>query len=536
MLELRLLGPLEVLRDGAPVSLPRSKKTRALLAYLAAAGKPQRRERLCEIFWDIPDDPRGSLRWSLSKLRPAVNDAESERLVADRERVGFEGAGARIDLVEARSRQAEGWEQLTTAQLQALSDAFRGEFLEDLDLDAQPAYQAWCVAEREAARGVRREVLQALVARQADDPGAALMPARQLVEIDPFNDKARARLIELLVAAGNREEAVHHYEVGLKLLDELGAGPSGALEAARQSALQGTPPKAAPEAALPELKPSAHQNIRFCRAADGVRIAYATSGNGPPVVKTANWLNHLEHDWESPVWRHLFRALSERHTLIRYDERGNGLSDWDVDTLTFEAMVEDLETVVDETKLAKFPLLGVSQGCAVAIAYAVRHPERVSRLALVGGYLKGWRALGDPATTEVREAQLALIRAGWGRNYPAFRQMFTSIYIPNGTEEQVVWYNELQRISTSPQNAARLLEVLGDIDVTDIAPKVAVPTLVMHARNDAVIPSYCGRDIASAIPGAKFVSLDSENHLTLEHEPAWPRYCEELERFLGEEA
>lgn len=536
MLELRLLGPLEVLRDGTPVSLPRSKKTRALLAYLAATGKPQRRERLCEIFWDIPDDPRGSLRWSLSKLRPAVNDAESERLVADRERVGFETTRAKIDLAELRSRQAEGWEELTTAQLQALSDGFGGEFLEDLDLDAQPAYQAWCVAEREAARGIRREVLQALVARLADDSGAVLMPARQLVEIDPFNDQARAQLIKLLAVASNREEAVHHYEVGLKLLDELGAGPSAALESARQSALQGTPPKAAPEEALPTLKPSAHQNIRFCHAADGVRIAYATSGQGPPVVKTANWLNHLEHDWESPVWRHLFRALSERHTLIRYDERGNGLSDWDVETLTFAAMVEDLETVVDEMELAKFPLLGVSQGCAVAIAYAVRHPERVSRLALVGGYLKGWRVLGDPAATEVREAQLALIRAGWGRNYAAFRQMFTSIYIPNGTEEQVLWYNELQRLSTSPENAARLFEVLGDIDVTDIAPEVAVPTLVMHARNDAVIPAYCGRDIASAIPGAKFVSLDSENHLTLEHEPAWARYREELERFLGEEA
>lgn len=265
------------------------------------------------------------------------------------------------------------------------------------------------------------------------------------------------------------------------------------------------------------------QEIRVARAADGARIAYAVAGDGPPLVKAANWLNHLEFDWESPVWRHLIEELASRHTLVRYDERGNGLSDWEVEDLSFEAFVRDLETVVDAAGLDRFALLGISQGCPVSIAYAVRHPERVTRLVLHGGYVQGWkhRESGDEGGKSSGEIELELIRTGWGRDTPAFRQVFASIYIPDATSEQSRSWTELQRVCTTPANAARLLESFGEIDVADLASMVDVPTLVLHSRDDAAVSFQAGRDLAARIPGARFVPLDSVNHLILDHEPAW---------------
>ena len=197
------------------------------------------------------------------------------------------------------------------------------------------------------------------------------------------------------------------------------------------------------------------QEIRFCTASDGVRLAYASVGSGPPLVKAANWLSHLDHDWESPVWRHVLHALSANHRLVRYDERGNGLSDWDAEDISFEAFVRDLETVVDAAGLDRFALLGISQGCAVSIAYAVRHPERVTNLVLYGGYAVGWRSRED---NEIHEALLTLVRTGWGKENPAFRQVFTSRFIPCGSEKQMRWFNELQQVTTSADNAIRILE------------------------------------------------------------------------------
>ncbi|HKP27063.1 MAG TPA: alpha/beta fold hydrolase, partial [Dongiaceae bacterium] len=277
------------------------------------------------------------------------------------------------------------------------------------------------------------------------------------------------------------------------------------------------------------------QDIRFCMTADGVRIAFASAGKGPPLVKCANWLNHLEFDWQSPVWRHLLRELSSEFRLIRYDERGNGLSDWKVDDFSYEALVRDLESVVDAAGLDRFPLLGISQGCAVAIGYAVRHPERVTRLVLHGGYAKGWRKRSNPSEIARREAMLTLVREGWGQENPAFRQIFTSWYIPDGSPEQWRWWNDLQRISTSPENAARLMIELGKIDVSHMLAQVSVPTLVTHSVNDAAVPFSSGRELASSIPGARFVPLESCNHVILDHEPAWPRFLEEIRAFLHED-
>lgn len=273
------------------------------------------------------------------------------------------------------------------------------------------------------------------------------------------------------------------------------------------------------------------QAIRFCTSSDGVSIAYASVGSGPPLVKAANWLNHLEFDWQSPVWRHVFAELSRDHQLVRYDERGNGLSDWEVDDISFDAFVRDLEAVVDAAGLDRFALLGISQGCPVSIAYAVRHPERVSQLVLYGGYTLGW-AKRSQKDKETGKAMLELIRQGWGQDNPAFRQMFTSQIIPNATVEQMQWFNELQRITTSPENAARLRLAFGDIDVNPLLPQVSTPTLVMHTRADALAPFDGGRKMASMIPGARFVPLESNNHLLLESEPAWQRFLAEIRSFL----
>ena len=275
------------------------------------------------------------------------------------------------------------------------------------------------------------------------------------------------------------------------------------------------------------------QQIWFCRAVDGVQLAYARMGQGPPLVRAGVFLTHLEKELESPIWRHLWRDLARDYTLIRYDARGNGLSDWEVDNLSFNAFVQDLETVVDASGLDRFALLGVSQGCAISIAYAVRHPERVTRLVLYGGFAQGAaKRARSAAEREQFAAVLTLVRLGWGQENPAFRQIFTSQFVADGAKEQFDWWNEMQRVSASPENAARFIAVVGDIDVTDLLAKVTVPTLVLHARDEARVPFDAGRRMAAGIPGARFVPLQSRNHLILEAEPAYGLFLEEIRSFL----
>ena len=278
--------------------------------------------------------------------------------------------------------------------------------------------------------------------------------------------------------------------------------------------------------------PDLRQQVHFCTAADGVRIAYAAVGEGSPLVKTGNWLNHLEYDWKSPVWSPLLRALAAGRRLIRYDARGNGLSDWDVKDLSLDAFVHDLESVVAATGVERFPLLGMSQGCAVSVAYAVRHPERVSRLVLYGGFARGRRMRGSQQEIDSSAAIVTLMRQGWGQENPAFRQLFTSLFIPGGTPEQVQWFNDLQRITTSPDNAVRLREAVDVIDVSDLLARVKAPTLVLHCRDDAVQPFEEGRRLAAGIPGARFVALEGRNHGILEGDPGWDRFLDEIGTFL----
>jgi len=279
------------------------------------------------------------------------------------------------------------------------------------------------------------------------------------------------------------------------------------------------------------------QQIRFCTAGDGTRIAYAETGNGYPLVRAAHYLSHLEFDFESPVWRHWIKELSRYNRYIRYDERGCGLSDWNPAEFSFEAWVRDLETVVDSVRIERFALLGVSQGGAVGIAYAARHPERVSHLVLYGAYALGWaRRNQDRKTLERKEAMNKLIEVGWGQDNPAFRQTFTSLFMPEAGPEQMKWFNELQRVSCSPENALKFDAVFANIDVTELLSRIVVPTLIIHASHDSVVPFEQGRLLAAQIRGARFVPFEGRNHILLETEPGWSTFLREFRQFVGAEA
>lgn len=277
------------------------------------------------------------------------------------------------------------------------------------------------------------------------------------------------------------------------------------------------------------------QRVYFTRSFDGTRIAFAVAGNGPPLVKEPTFMSHLEYDWESPIWRHWLEEFTRDHTLIRYDKRGNGLSDWDVEDLSFEAWVRDLEAVVNAIGLRQFPLFANSQGGTVAVSYAVRHPEMVSRLILFGAYARGWlnRDLTDEQIEE-EKLLVSLMRVGWGRENPAFRQVFATQLQPEATAEELRAFDELMRISTSPENAARLESEMHHTDVRALAPLVTAPSLVMHARQDAAVPFEEGRLLASLIPNAEFVALESKNHILTEDEPAWMKFVNAFRRFLAE--
>jgi pimeloyl-ACP methyl ester carboxylesterase/DNA-binding CsgD family transcriptional regulator len=278
----------------------------------------------------------------------------------------------------------------------------------------------------------------------------------------------------------------------------------------------------------------ASQRISYLRTRDGVQLAWAEAGTGSVLIKAANWMTHLEFEWESPVWRHWIRFFSDNFHFVRHDERGCGMTDWNVGDLSFERWVEDLEAVVSAAGIHEpFALLGISQGAATCLAYTVRHPERVSKLILYGGYARGTFRRGDPDKERLYRALMDLTRLGWGKDNPAFRQVFTSRFIPGANDEQVGWFNELCKKTTSPEIASRLLETRATIDVVELLGKVQAPTLVLHSREDDVVPIAEGHILAAGIPGAQFIELDSKNHIILEHEPAWERFCSEVLDFMG---
>lgn len=496
-LQIKMLGELAVLREGQEIALPPSKKTRALLAYLAVINRRQRRDYLCQMLWDVPDDPRASLRWSLSKLRQLMVRSEAEAcLQTDRDTVFLDISQLDVDVPDVSRITARDLPTLSTPDLEALAARFRGRFLEGLELPRCPVFESWRTFHADALDRTRIMILRALVERLHDEPERALLYAQMLQSMD--RDNAELALLLKSLGSSARQSATH-----IHLTSET---PCGAERS---------------------------QDIRYCRSSDGVRIAYAVSGRGPPLLRAAHWMSHLQYEWESPVWRHWIDALSARNTLVRYDQRGNGLSDWDAADLSLAAMVSDLESVADASGLEAFPLLGVSQSCAVSVAYAVRHPQRVSHLILYGGYAKGWRRRGDRHEIDTHEAMTTLIREGWGKDNPAFRQLFTETFIPGATREQMAWFNNLQRETASPDNASRLHHTFGEMDVSELLEQIRVPTLVLHARSDAAVPFAQGKALAAGIPGAHFIDLDSANHILLSDEPAFVEFLREVRSFIS---
>jgi|GEM_PF-616082 len=595
-LKLFLFGPPRVELDGAPVDIQR-RKALALLAYLAVSGQAHSRDSLATLFWPELDQQRGRayLRRDLAALNTSLPGAWFN---ADRETVELNReAGLWLDiehfqgLLAACRKHDHAPKNVCAECVPRLTEAaalYTGDFLAGFTLRDSPEFDDWQFFQTESLRQELATVLDRLVQglNSQGQAEAAVPHARRWVALDPLHEPAQRWLIQVYDQAGQPVAGLRQYEEYVKLLEEeLGLPPEEetatlyeAIKAKRIFApfikaeeqrskraaerkkaeaqkWPGGPPAAPPTPVvvptlsreeLVSIEPESPgtiaepalpaQQIHSCRAADGVRLAYATIGHGPPLVKTANWLCHLEYEWQSPVWRHWLEGLARQHTLIRYDKRGCGLSDRDVTDFALPAQVADLETVVDALGLTRFPLLGLSGGGPVALAYAVRHPEQVSHLILYGSYMRG-RLKRSQTMEQLEEAQMLLkvMELGWGKANPAFRQVYTGLFIPEGTAEQVRWFNDLQRISTSPEIAVRMAIASFSVDVSDLAPQVTAPTLVLHARDDAVTPLAQSQHLADLIPGARLVILESKNHILLEHEPAWPQFLDEVYQFLGVE-
>lgn len=276
------------------------------------------------------------------------------------------------------------------------------------------------------------------------------------------------------------------------------------------------------------------QSIRYLTTTDGVRLAWAVMGSGPALIKAANWLTHLQYDLESPVWQHWLQFFSRYFRFTRYDERGCGLSQWETPDVSMPRWIDDLEAVATASEPQRpATLLGISHGSAACIGYAVRHPERVSRLILYGGYARGWRLRDDPEGLRRYRAIVDLIRLGWGTDNVVFRQVFTSRFAPEASPTQLGWFNDLCKRTTTPEIAAHLLLARAEVDVRELLHQVRVPTLVLHAIGDDVSPLEASRELAAGIPNAEFVQLESRNHILLEHEPAWSRFKDVVLEFTG---
>jgi pimeloyl-ACP methyl ester carboxylesterase/predicted ATPase len=534
-LTIQLIGQFAVLRDGVPVALPPSKKTKALLAYLALAERPQRREFLCDMFWDVPDDPRGALRWSLSKIRQVLDDEDRKCITADRQSIELRREAVAIDAASLKRIKPSEVVKRSTAELEAIAATIHGAFLEDLSLPRCLEYEAWRSAHASEFETLRLATLRILVERlTTDDPGRALEYAHTLKRLNPEDGSLVSVIKSLTAAVRERHVTAFPPETGSE------RRPSDA-PAAQSSALA-TPPRpgtstvdtGGDSAPIAERASAPKQDIRYCLTPDGVRLAYATVGEGPVMVRAPHWMTHLEYDCDSPIWRPWIEELSRSYRLIRFDQRCNGLSERGVSEVSFDAMLSDLEAVVEATGVERFILLGVSQSCAVSVAYAAKHPERVRALILYGGYAKGWRLRGDQREIARREAMSVLIRGGWGLDAPMFRQLFTSMYVPHATPEQMSWYNDLQRHSATVHDAHRLMNAIAEIDVSDLLHKVRVPTLVLHAKGDLAVPFASGGTLAEHIPDAKLVELPSDNHILLKGEAGFDQFFAEVRRFIAD--
>lgn len=528
MLSVQLLGELQVVFDGEKLPLPSSRKTRALLGYLILSSLPQRRERLCELFWEVPDDPRGALRWSLSKLRGVVNRGGVMRLDGNRETIQLKLDDAAIDLHRVRGCSTD--EGATIDDLASAWQSANQPLMEDCDLPNQEIFAAWLQSQRNEIIGIRTGLARRLTQSDEIRPEEALVWADRWRGDAPFDRDAAERAVAIRRLLGREAEASLLAAKLDRSFRDAGVEPPiwrlpySVPAADRKRHVKGSENDS--------LRRS--QTIRFVKAQDGTRLSWATIGSkdNPPLVKAANWLSHLELDWDAPIWSPLFRDLARDRCLIRYDERGCGLSDWEVPEISFETFVTDLELVVDAAGLKRFPLLGISQGAAVSIEYAARHPERVSHLILFGAYAAGWRYTATPEEAREREAVMVLVEAGWGRSNPSYRHMFSRTFMPDADPKELEWFDEFQRRTASASNAVRFLQAFAEIDIRARLASLKVPTLVIHSRGDMRIPLETGWEIAAAIPNAQFVGLESNNHLLLGREPAAAEFLTAVRDFL----
>jgi DNA-binding SARP family transcriptional activator/predicted ATPase/pimeloyl-ACP methyl ester carboxylesterase len=571
-LRLYLLGNPRLERNDKPVAIAR-RKALALLAYLAATRQSHSRDELATLFW--PDQnqsgARASLRRDLSSLKRVLG---AHALIADQAQIGFnpevdvwidaEDFQAKVTMPQSHAHDHQAVCADCLVGVTEAVELYVGDFMAGFNLPDSPAFDEWQFFETERLRQLLAHALQSLVRWHVDhgEYEQGITYARRWLALDPLHEAAHRQLMQLYAWAGQQSAALRQYQECVRLLEEeLRVPPDGATtelyEAIRTKQLASphteqinrappavvagpAPPgdtastSAAPSSlATASITSAAQQQIRFCTAPDGVRIAYSLLGDGPPLIKAANWLSHLEYDWHSPIWQHWLIGLAQHHTLIRYDERGCGLSDWAVDDFSFDAWVRDLEAVIDAAHAERFPLIGISKGGSIAIAYAARHPEKVSHLILYGAYARG-RLIrhSNPQASQEADLMTNLIRLGWGQETPAFRQVFASTFMPDGTLEQYRWFDDLQRASASPENAARIYAGSNRTDVRELAAQLRVPTLVLHARGDMRVPLDEGRLLAALVPGAQLITLDSNNHILLEHEPAWQKFLTEVHHFL----
>lgn len=524
-LSLSLIGSPAIRLGDMALELPPSKKARALLAYLAATQQPQRRERLISLFWSDAESGREGLRWILSRLRRALEPDGILRIDADRDTVAIRDTAASCDIWLVKQIAKITPAASSTATLLAAASLPGGDFLEGLDLPDCYEFRLWCTAERENLRRTMAAILATLCDRLGCSE-QALPYARRRVVLDPTEECAHIALVQMLIALHRLREAEAHIETARQQFEAAGLPPPYKL--IRLWAAQDT----APRPVIEMTRRPTRQRVQFCTTSDDVRIAYAVSGEGPRIVKAANWYSHLEHDLENPIWQHLLNTLAQDRQLVRYDRRGCGLSDRTTRKFSFDDSLRDLEAVGGLFAQQPFDLVGFCSGGAMAAAYAARHPHHVRRLVLIGSAAVGWRRRGETSRA-TNEHMIALTRRGWALDNPAFRQVFTSLMFPDADQEQSRWFNELQRISAEPDTAATLMEAFGDYDVTPLLSQVQCPTLVLHNRDDAMVPAEFGRQCAAGIPDAQFITLPSRNHLPLENEPAWAKLKSEIDGFLA---
>ncbi len=516
-----MLGGFEIVIDDRPVaSAELNRRHSALLVKLLALapGRRMHREQVVDALWpEIPADAVSNrLHKAAHFVRKATGVTDSIVLAGDAVAL-FPNAQLTVDVDEfdAAARTAIGTRD-TTAAARAV-DVYRGELL---PLDP---YEEWAFNTRQRLALRQRELLR-LLGRHDD-----------ILALDPADEAAHLGVMQRMLDSDDRAGALRQFELLTRALDdELGIGPSAEAIALRDRAADSSAPSTRPDSS-PRWTSLATQVVHRCSTPDGVRLAYATSGSGPPLVKASNWLTHIDYDWSSPVWRHWWQALSQHHTLVRYDERGCGLSDWDVDddSYTLDAWVRDLETVVDALGLERFPLLGISQGGPIAIRYAAKHPERVSHVIVYGTCARGsWERASDDRRRELA-ALGQLIRVSWGSDEPGFRQVYDAKFMPDGPLETWRAFDELQRRSTSPRNALRLWNAFGALDCSESARQLDVPTLILHSTNDLVWSFAEAEDLHAMVSGSKLVALDSRNHILSAHEPAFGHFVGEIAHFLA---